>query len=610
MNTIFEELDRLINTLNEAEASGAEQIEKKAEQMVKSIPVSPEMETADQGRAKAWEKLAKYFYELSMNSFGSGSLTANDNIDLPDDWMDPSMKGKMSGKPQDKEFERNSVVWDPDEELEKLKKDVNIDVDGSDDEFDDFDYRNNQFGDDADMEDVDTDDLDSSGGGSGEDDNRSEDEKLRDDIDDILDQMSDNGLDNNPQDGQQGQQSGQQGQQGQQEQQGGQKGGQQSGQQGGSQDGKSSENNSNDKGQPNTGGRQGKPTSKKDKELQDLKNALDNRSIDGVEKSIDNLKKGDSGSGQLAGENIGAISDKEIETDMSKLGISKKDIDEMSKMCKQNPMKNVTEEEMTELKKEVIDGLEKTCKAKGGSALAQTIVQHALKSKINNEEWRKLLQMFLKAKSANSGDMSKSMTGAKYGHKNHLWRDAILPTKTEGTGVIQSIYCFVDFSGSVNQDLVYVFLGRVIDLCAELKYTSVKVYGVGNKITLPREITGKMLKKDGLDVVLAQTWDYIDKQAPGAGTTNFYDIAKEIMTIRRKEREAVYLIFGDAEWGNDPCVMKGICGDRLLDQVCMLIYYDGKKGTSGYRYTVGIMKEIMKMKNIITTQASTFDISK
>ena len=33
----------------------------------------------------------------------------------------------------------------------------------------------------------------------------------------------------------------------------------------------------------------------------------------------------------------------------------------------------------------------------------------------------------------------------------------------------------MDFSGSVNQDLVYTFLGRVIDLCQELSYTDVVV---------------------------------------------------------------------------------------------------------------------------------------
>ena len=164
---IFEQLDKILNSINESEK--VDTAKEKAERIVKAIPVNPEMETEEQGRQKAWEKLAKYFYKLSMGGKPDNKLTRKDDIDLPDDFLDPKMKGKMSGKMEDKEFEANKVVWDQDEEMEKLEKEIDVDMHSSDDDFDDFDYRDNSFGDDIDKDELDTDDLDNDGGGSGDD---------------------------------------------------------------------------------------------------------------------------------------------------------------------------------------------------------------------------------------------------------------------------------------------------------------------------------------------------------------------------------------------------------------------------------------------------------
>jgi hypothetical protein len=218
-----------------------------------------------------------------------------------------------------------------------------------------------------------------------------------------------------------------------------------------------------------------------------------------------------------------------------------------------------------------------------------------------------MLKLFLKAKAVNAGDMSKSRSGTKYGHKNHLWRDAVLPTKTQGRGQIQTIYCFIDFSGSVEEDLVYTFLGRVIDLCYELSYTNIIIYGFGEQIVLPKKIDGKMLKKYGKDVVLAQTWDFISSQNPGPGTENFRDVANEILQIRKKERDAVYLIFGDAFWQdpyNGPMCLKSICGERLLDRMCVLTYYDPDRWFEIYKGCISMLKELVGLKNVITTKVS------
>ena len=608
---IFEQLDKILNSINESEK--VDTAKEKAERIVKAIPVNPEMETEEQGRQKALEKLAKYFYKLSMGGSPDNKLTRKDDIDLPDDFLDPKMKGKMSGKMEDKEFEANKVVWDQDEEMEKLEKEIDVDMHSSDDDFDDFDYRDNSFGDDIDKDELDTDDLDNDGGGSGDDYDKSEDEKLRDTIDNALDKMSDSGDldDGDQQSGQQGgsqqggsQQGGQEG--GGQEggQQGGQEGGQQGGQEGGSQEGSGGKNSGN-----------GAPETRKDKRLKELKNAIDNNDTKAMDQSIDKLKEGGDGSGELAGERIGEVSDKDLRGDMSKAGVSEKDIEEMSKASKDNKMGEMSEEEAKKLKKHVVDGLEKKCGEKGGSALAKTIVKNALKSKVNDDEWRSMLKLFLKSKSVNSGDMSKTKNGIKFGHKNHLWRDAVLPTKGPSRGTVQTIYCFVDFSGSVEQDLVYTFLGRVIDLCGELDYTDIVIYGFAAYISLPKKINGRMLKKDGKDVVLAQTWDFISTQIPKSDryTENFRDVANEIMEIRRRQRDAVYLIFGDALW-QDPSVgpvcLKYICGERLLDRMCVLTYYDKDNYYDIFTGCISMLKELVGMKNVITTKVSRIRMDK
>ncbi len=596
---IFEQLDEILNSVNEAEEM--ETAKEKAERIVKAIPVNPEMETEEQGRQKAWEKLAKYFYNLSMGGSPGGKLTRKDDIDLPDDFLDPKMKGKMSGKIEDKEFEANKVVWDQDEEMEKLEKEIDVDMHGSDDDFDDFDYRDNSFGDDIDKDELDTDDLDNDGGGSGDDSDKSEDDKLRDTIDDALDKMSDSGDLDGEQGGQQG------GEQGG-SQQGGQQGGEQGGSQQGGQEGESREGS----GGKSSGN--GAPETRKDKRLKELKDAIDNNDTKGVDQAVDGLKEGGDGSGELAGERIGEVSDKDLRGDMEKAGVSQKDIDEMSKATQENKFGEMSEEEAKKLKKQVVDGLEKKCEGKGGSALAKTVVKNALKSKVNDDEWRSMLKLFLKSKSVNNGDMSKTRNGIKFGHKNHLWRDAILPTKGPSKGTVQTIYCFVDFSGSVEQDLVYTFLGRVIDLCEELSYTDIVVYGFGERIVLPRKINGRMLKKDGKDVVLAQTWDYINSQKPGPNTENFRDVANEIMEIRKKQRDAVYLIFGDAFWQDPvvgPACLKGICGERLLDRMCVLTYYDTDSYWFGiFKGCISMLKELVGLKNVITTKVSRIRMDK
>ena len=596
---IFEQLDAILKSINESEESA----EAKAEKVVKSIPINPEMKTEKQGLEKAWEKFAKYFYKLHAEGGGDDPISSTDEMDLPDDFLDPILKGKLSGKPQDKEFKKNKLLWDQDE-LEKLKKEIELNVSGdSDDEFDDFDYRDNEFGDDdADTSDLDTSDMDSSGSGSGgssDDSEKSEKEKLKDAIDKAIDKLR--------QDKESGSDSGSS------------KPGSESGSDSGSSSSSSSSGSSSsgspsgsdgdssvERG-PGTGTKSGKPMSAKDKKLSDLKDAIDGGDEGGFGSAMDKLKEGEDGTGKLAGEHRSDVSDEDLKSDMKRAGFSDEEIKEMTDTKNDDTTKDMSEEEIEKLKKEIVDGLEKKCEKRGGSALSKTIVKSALKSKIDNDEWKELLKLFLKGKSVMKGNTTKAKNKTVYGHKNHLWRGAVLPTRTYGHGEIQKIYCFVDFSGSVEQDLVYTFLGRVIDLCQELSYTDVVVYGFGERIVLPRKINGKMLKTKGKDVVLSQTWDYIKSQNPGGRIENFEDVAHTINEIRRKDKNSVFLIFGDALWssyGNDkpPIYLKNVCGSKVLDDICALTYYTYENGT--YAGEIAYLKELVGLKNVITTKAS------
>ena len=325
--------------------------------------------------------------------------------------------------------------------------------------------------------------------------------------------------------------------------------------------------------------------------------------MDEIKNSTDVPEGDDNPGGQIE-----KPSDEALRKDMEKAGVSEKDIEKMIKEKNIDGKEDYSEEEMEKLRKKVVDGLENACKKKGGSSLASTIVKNSLKRKINNDEWKEMLKVFLRTKSIGVGNMSVSNKGIKWGHKNHLWRDAILPTSAPSKGTIQNIYCFVDFSGSVEQDLVYTFLGKVIDLCVELKYTNVHVYGFGERLVEPRILNKKSLK-DGTDVALSQTWDYINRQNPGSSTENFKVVAEEINRIKRKERDAVFLIFGDALWNDryvGPAHLKyDIMNTKYLKDICVLAYYTSENGF-GYRSfagTINILKELVGIEHIITTKA-------
>ena len=593
---IFEQLNILLT-----ESEGGSKVKES------DIPIHPEMETKEQGVISAAEKILKLFQKLKANTGGGGSDAIKDGKpEIPDDIIDPMMKEAPKSS-KEKTFEKNKLAgWDEKSE-EKIKKEVDVENgEQEDDEFDDFDYRKNPFGDEDNEDEI----------PESEEDNRSEDEKLKDAIDDAIDSMSDDddqdggeddsGADwGDDQDGDQDsdQQSGQQ--QGKQQSKQQQKGEQQSGQQ----QGRDSQQNNQEGGGRHTDDSGKRETqSAKQKRLEDLKKSLDSKGMEEFNDKMDEIKNATDtpDMSDIPGGQIETPSDEQFKKEMEQAGFDDKTIDDMTKKKNINGNDDYTEEEMEELKKQVVDGLEDACKKKGGSALASTIVKNAVKQKLHDAEWKEMLKVFLKSKSVGEGSMSSSNKGIKWGHKNHLWRDAVLPTDGPSKGTIQTIHCFVDFSGSVEQDLVYTFLGKVIDLCMELKYTKVKVYGFGERLTEPRIIDKKSLK-DGADVALSQTWDFISSQKPGYSTENFSAVAEEINKVKQKEKKAVFLIFGDAYWADDTvgpkCLKYEIMNTKYLDDVCVLAYYtlDRDPYFMGF---INVLRDIVGLKHIITTKAS------
>ena len=567
------------------------------------IPIHPEMETKEQGEMSAAEKVLKLFQKLTMGSSGPEGIK-DGKPEIPDDIIDPKLK-ETPKQIKDKTFEKNKLTdWDEESE-EKVEKEVDVENADEDDEFDDFDWRNNQFGDEEDDDNDDNDNED-----------MSVDDELKNNIDDAIDSLNNDDED----EGDEGDDSGanwddednEDGPDGDGQDGGGQDGpgpdggGQQKPGKDGSQEGPQKPGKDN-KSQKTGSFGSNETMSDRKRRLEDLKKSLESNNMKDFNDKIKDIKDStETPNQEIPGGQIETPSDDTFKKDMEKAGLNDKAIEEMTKTKNDKMEEDYNKEEMEKLKQQVVDGLENSCKKKGGSALASTIVKNSLKRKLVNEEWREMLKLFLKSKSINAGNMSTANKGIKWGNKNHLWRGAVLPTDGPSKGTIQTVHCIVDFSGSVNQDLVFTFLGKVIDLCVELKYTKVKVYGCGEKLTLPRTIDKKTLA-DGVDVALDQTWVFIESQSPGRGTTNFEDVAKEINEIKSKERNAVFLIFGDGLWNyvgpsGTSHLKYDIMNEKYLKDICMLLYYTGKN-KSDIIGTINELEQLVGLEHIITTKA-------
>ena len=329
-----------------------------------------------------------------------------------------------------------------------------------------------------------------------------------------------------------------------------------------------------------------------------------------IKKSL-NDSESSHGSGELAGEMLdGTPDDKSFEEDMRSAGFDKSEIDKMKKSKDTDLSGEIDEDKIA---KEAMEEMDKRASEKGhgseGSSLSRTIMRNVLKGKITNMEWKEIVGVFLKSKSKVSGSISKSRSTG-WGDKKHLWRDAILPKSTPSGGGIDEINCFIDFSGSVSQPLVFSFLQRVLELCSKLTFKSVKVYGFGEKLSKPFIIKKQDLVKDDdkKEKFLNDMWTFIDTQYLGGAIENFEVVAKEILKIKKKDFGSPILIFGDGLWSlsypnpKPPKYLNELCS-RYLKDILVLIYYYAEYADYGdiISQEVGYLRDIVGLKHVVTT---------
>lgn len=323
-----------------------------------------------------------------------------------------------------------------------------------------------------------------------------------------------------------------------------------------------------------------------------------------IEKAKDESKVG---KGELPGETLDEIpSDEEFEKEMKKAGFSDKDIRDMKKSKNTDPSSKIDEDKIT---KEAIKEMDKKVKDKdldSSSSLSTTIMRSVLDHKVSNMEWKEMVKLFLGQISKTIGTYGKTK-GTAWGHKNHLWRDAIMPKTIETSGSAGVIYCFIDFSGSVNETLVKIFLRKVLSMCEKLVFDVVKVYGFGNVLSKPYDLKKSEIGKTESEIEksINKMWNYIDRQYLGGNYENFEEVAIEIARIKRKEKKAPILIFGDGKWALSypnkypPKYLKEYCESYLKD-ILVLVYYHYENKT--IRNEMGYLRHIVGLEHIVTTK--------
>lgn len=319
------------------------------------------------------------------------------------------------------------------------------------------------------------------------------------------------------------------------------------------------------------------------------------------------------GSGELAGESLDRTPDDDnLEEDMKKAGFDDKDIDDMKKSKDTDTSDKIDEDRVA---KEAMEEMDKRAKSRGetsGSSLSRTIMRSVLKGEVTNMEWKEMVSIFLKSKSRSSGSSLSKSKSTSWGDKKHLWRDAVLPKTTSVGGDIDEINCFIDFSGSVSQPLVFSFLKRVLSLCSKLSFGKVNVYGFAYELSTPYVIKKKDITKDETktEEYLNKMWEFIDRQGLNGSIENFEEVAKEILKIKRRNHDCPIFIFGDGLWATSynnpkpPVYLKNLCS-RYIKDILVLIYYDNNEYWKEIMQSeIGYLKDIADIKHIVTTELS------
>lgn len=646
---IFEEFDKLIDSAKKLNES------KKVE--YKDIPIAPTMETAEQ----ADDFIRGYFAGILQDDETPPPPPGGPNPPLPPTPPPPPIyikkKERKSASGEKAPWSEAKVEWEEDEFLKRLEIEAE-EKEREEEETDIDDTEHDSF--------VDDEGGPGSGGGSGDDGADDDDETLDDkphkDRDDEDDEDTD-GADSKDgesgksgksssegdegDDGEEGEGSGKEdGEEGEDKEGKGGKGdgtGEDEDSKDGEKDGKGGKGSGegDEDGETGESGESGGKEledairdaietlkEKNEAEKEDLKELLDmleddtltdeeiaekEREVEEVKEhgreKMDKLKS-------LVGRLESPASKEEIEKEIEASKLSDEEIEALkSDTVEVSGMDELPkDEELDALRKKAMEELDKKCKSK--SKLSTAILYHSMKdAKIDKTDWDIILEKILKSRSKHNGEMKSKAKKVILGAKNHIWRDVRYGYKTVKQGAdTNSIYCFVDYSGSVSSrpGLIISFLGKILEISGRLEFTDIQVYTFGDTLSVPRIITHDMLEKDGYEVTLANTIEFFDMEENNVGGAieNFAEVAYEINKIKSKDQNAIFFIFGDGVWtlyGNDqpPMRLKEIC-PRYVKDIIPFIFYDDEEDFKwkSLGKEVSILKDVVGIDDVIVTKTS------
>lgn len=618
---IFEQLDILLKSTNKLNESVT----------YEDLPVEPSMETAEQAR----EYIRNYFKSVLEGSDSSepkggdspepplGSVPVTPP---PPPFSKEKKKMSSEGGDAEKSWSDKDLEWEDDDFLKRLKIEAEELEKGDDGEegenYDDFtdnppkDISGGDGGDDDDDEGNTSEETEGSGGSGKEKSSSDKTERKSDDDTSTSETKGDEEGDGDDERGD--------GESGETTEKGK-----------GSEKGETGEGS--EKGEGNSSDKELKKTiedalkelsERNESEKEDLKELLDmlddektdvedieekERKFDeeketGKEK-LDKLKS-------LVGRVEKAPTKEEIDKEVEASKLSKEEIEDLKDKTTEaaEDVTPPTDEELDSLKKEAMKELDRKCK--GHSKLSNSILYHSLKTpKIEKEDWDKIIEKVLKKKSKHMSNDDKSKSRKVIlGDKNHIWRDVRYGYKTvKGGSDKQSIYCFIDYSGSVKSrpGLIISFLGKVLELTEKLKYTDLQLYTFADKLSVPRIINEDMLKKDGYETVLSETITFFDlpKNDVGGSIEDFSLVGYEINKIKKNDKDAVIFIFGDGVWTfygnwNPPTKLNETC-PRWIKDIIAFVFYDDEDFLKEYLgREISLLKDVVGIQDVIVTKVS------
>lgn len=618
---IFEQLDILLKSTNKLNESVT----------YEDLPVEPSMETAEQAR----EYIRNYFKSVLEDSDssepkgGDGPEPPMGSVPVtppPPPFSKEKKKMSSEGGDAEKSWSDKDLEWEDDDFLKRLKieaEELEKGEDGEEGEnYDDFtdnpskDISGGDGGDDDDDEGNTSEETEGSGGSGKEKSSPDKTERKSDDDTSTSETKGDEEGDGDDErgDGESGEttEKGEDSEKGEF-----------------GEDSEKGEGNSSDKELKKTIEDALKELSERNEsEKEDLKELLDmlddektdvedieekERKFDeeketGKEK-LDKLKS-------LVGRVEKAPTKEEIDKEVEASKLSKEEIEDLKDKTSEaaEDVTPPTDEELDSLKKEAMKELDRKCK--GHSKLSNSILYHSLKTpKIEKEDWDKIIEKVLKKKSKHMSNDDKSKSRKVIlGDKNHIWRDVRYGYKTvKGGSDKQSIYCFIDYSGSVKSrpGLIISFLGKVLELTEKLKYTDLQLYTFADKLSVPRIISEDMLKKNGYETVLGETITFFDlpKNDVGGSIEDFSLVGYEINKIKRNDKDAVIFIFGDGVWTfygnwNPPTKLNETC-PRWIKDIIAFVFYDDEDFLRDYLgREISLLKDVVGIQDVIVTKVS------